>query len=263
MSLELRRRTSKIQRRQPSLRNFIFIILILTPLLFSAVQEKALAQDVSTPQPPEPENALPKRPLVRKVIRKKPPPAPAKYGHWHASLVYSAASKLVYGGNVNFSVPTRFVVTNQTTPEFGLSGGYIYTRPWAFGFSTDLMAELPRGSQGISGTAGNLQVTGTLDGNPTISLITVNASGNFSFGERLYLYAGINVPFVVSSDPSSQFSGLIGYQAGLGYIISDSFRAEAGYRLSAMTGQISSNGINFTVTEADFAGALFLLRYCF
>jgi hypothetical protein len=185
-------------------------------------------------------------------------------GRWTLGLLYNSANQLVYGGNVNLlSGNVRFVITDQTTPQVGFSGGYFYSRPWGFGYSTELMAELPRTSQGISGTAGDLKVTGKYLGDPKLSLVTMNASGNYSLGKIFFLFAGFNYPFVISSESSAQFSGLIGYLGGVGGYINEHLQLAASYRLVAMKGHMSSEGMEFDIAEANFKGVMIQLRYGF
>jgi hypothetical protein len=185
-------------------------------------------------------------------------------GHWNFSMVYNAADQIKYGGNVNLlSGSTRFAVIDQTTAQAGVGIGYTFLKNDSFGYGTDFVYELARGSKGIQGTAGNYQVQGHFDGDPQISLATLNATGNYSFGKNIFVFAGVNYPFAFASDDRAQFSGLIGYQGGIGYKINKEFIFEAGYRLTAVKGHLKSNGLDFDVTEGDFAGMLLQLRYNF
>lgn len=177
------------------------------------------------------------------------------------SVLYSSANEATYKGKtVLFNTPASFSATETTEGAMGLAGGYRYLSPNWFGFDVALAYELPRKSNGIRGSAGTATVTGTYEGDVSTSLLSLTGGANFSLGESLYFSAGINVPVVYSSG-NQNLQGLPGYQAGIGYFLTEHFSLHLDYRVLRMKGTIDVAPLKLTIEEASFPGFILLLNY--
>lgn len=186
--------------------------------------------------------------------------APSKY--FYVTGLYSSANAIKYKGSADlFGVPTAFAATESTTGALGFSGGYMSRASGAFGYSGELAYELPRTSSGVEGTLGNQGIHGTYDGNPSNSVLTLGANGNYSFNSALYIFGGFNYPF--TSGSGETLNGLPGYQMGAGYLFARHYASELGYRVLRLKGTIESPGLNIRVDEATFSGIILNVQYVF
>jgi hypothetical protein len=186
--------------------------------------------------------------------------APSKY--FYVTGLYSSASAIKYKGSADlFGVPTAFSATESTTGALGFAGGYMSRVSGTFGYSSELAYELPRTSSGVEGTLGNQGIHGTYDGNPSNSVLTLAANGNYSFNSSLYIFGGINYPF--TSGSGETLNGLPGYQMGAGYLFARHYASELSYRVLRLKGTIESPGLNIRVDEATFSGIILAVQYVF
>lgn len=240
-------------------------VLLATIILVLNLSTDAFAQGRAT-QKTRPRKAPPAAPaydyVPNPIAQTTPAPAgpPAKY--YYMSGLYSSANAIKYKGSADlFGVPTAFSATESTTAALGFAGGYISRAAGSFGYSGEFAYELPRTSSGVEGTLGNQGIHGTYDGNPSNSVLTVGANGNYSFNSSLYLYGGVNFPFTSGSGES--LNGLLGYQVGAGYIINRHYSSELSYRTLRLKGTIESPGLNIRVDEATFSGLILAVQYLF
>jgi hypothetical protein len=196
-----------------------------------------------------------------------PAPAPAptpvveKERHWYGGLLYSTANQINYRGTMNLGgTPISYTAVEKVGTSPGVSGGYIKRSPWWFGYGGELTYELPRSSQGITGSGGGLLVNGTYDQAPSNSLLILAVNGNYSLGASFYFVAGVNFPFVFSGGDQS-LSGQMGTQEGLGYAFTEKISAELQYRQLVMKGSINNPSLSLGIDQATFNGFLLSVRY--
>jgi hypothetical protein len=218
--------------------------------------------------------------LKKIPIKKKRPPgqAPAAaqkvqpdtkknepaYGHYFIAALFNTANEVKYKGTVNISgASLPMTATDHSSSAAGFSGGYIYRRPSGLGWSAGATGELPRHSSGITGTAGSATVRGTYSGNMSLSLFTVSAGANYSFGSDFYVFGGANYPMVLSTAETNGLSGLPGYQAGVGYAFSAAWVGELGYRVDRFKGSVDSPPYHIELSEASFPGLILSVQYQF
>lgn len=186
--------------------------------------------------------------------------------HFFAGVLYSTASQINYKGQVDlFSTPTDFTATEDTTGAAGITGGYIFRQTNSFGFSGDLTFELPRPSNGIEGSAGNMVVRGTYDETPSNSLLTAGLNANYSFSSiGIYIFGGVNYPFTFASGEGMSMTGLPGYQLGGGFFFTEQISGEVSYRTIRLKGTIEAPPLSpLEIEEASFSGFVFAAHYLF
>lgn len=228
------------------MKSLLRIFLLLTLLITATAEAQSYRYSRNYPAPPRVAPATPSV-LERRLF---------------VSVLYSTADQLKYKGTVDlFGGSTAFNATETSSSALGLAGGYISRRENSFGYSADVTYELPRTSKGLQGSAGGLNVTGTYDKSPAISLIALGFNANYSLGRDVYFFGGLNYPF--SSGQSGTLSGQPGYQIGGGYAFTDRISLEAGYRLLKFSGAIDSPPLNLKVKEATLSGLVLGLQYHF
>ncbi len=180
---------------------------------------------------------------------------------FYFSVLYSSANEATYKGDtVLFGTPAAFSAKETTEGALGFAAGFRYRSPNWFGFDGAAAYELPRKSKGISGSAGTATVTGTYEGDVSTSLLGLAGNMNYSIGSSFYLSAGINFPVVFSSG-NQALSGLLGYQMGGGYELTENFSLHLDYRVLRMKGIIDVPPLKLTIEEATFPGFLFYINY--
>ena len=181
-----------------------------------------------------------------------------------ASLVYSSAHQLIYKGNTSiFGAPTSFRATEQTTSAFGVSGAYAQRSPYGIGFSAGLTFEFVRKSQGISGSAGSSTISGSYNGNSGTNLFAAGVNANYSIGTDVYVFAGVNCPLTFAMQRAESLSALPGYQAGLGYALTDRWSLEAYYRVVRMKGSLDAAPLSLKIDELTFPGSILGVQLLF
>jgi hypothetical protein len=207
-----------------------------------------------------------RRPAPSRTLAQATKNEPLVDKHYFAGVLYSTANQIDYKGQVElFSTPTDFTATEKTTGSAGVTGGYIFRQTNAFGFSADLTYELPRPSNGIEGSAGNMVVTGTYDDTPSNSLVTAGLNANYSFSDLgIYVFGGVNYPFTIATGNGMSMTGLPGYQLGGGLFFTDSISGEFSYRTVRLKGTIEAPPMTpLEIDEASFSGFVFAVHYLF
>jgi len=190
------------------------------------------------------------------------PPEPPPTKHFYVTALYSSANAIKYKGSADlFGVPTGFTAAESTTGALGFAGGYISREAGRFGYSGELAYELPRTSSGVEGMLGNQAIHGKYDENPSNSVLTLAANGNYSLSSAIYIFGGINYPF--TSGNGDSLNGLPGYQIGGGFAFSPNISGELSYRTLRLKGTIDSPGLNLRVDEATFSGMILAVHYLF
>jgi len=241
--------------------------VLLASLIFalSLTTPEALAQSRATNKV-RPRKAPSASPTYNYVpnLAAEPTPAPnllpEKY--FYINGLYSSANAIKYKGTAElFGAPTAFTATESTTGALGFAGGYMARTAGSFGYSGELTYELPRTSSGVEGMLGNQRLHGTYDGNPSNSVVTVSANGNYSINSSFYLFGGVNFPF--TSGSGDALNGLPGFQLGSGFAFNRHYASELSYRVLRLKGSIESPGLNIKVDEATFSGLILSLQYLF
>lgn len=234
--------------------------------VFSLMASSASAQNSS--QKP--------RQLPRKVTRPQAPPlvinpapvvdesSPGRTPKsFYVSAFYNTGSSIKYSGQVNlFGQNTDYTATETGTGTVGVSLGYSRRLENSFGFESEVAYELPRTSKGLTGKAGNLTITGTVqDGTRQLHLAYASLSGNYTIGNRFTVFAGLNYPLTIGGD--YDLKPLPGYQLGLGTALSDVWAVDLSYRSFQMKGSFSSGATVLEVKKAEISGLALALKYFF
>lgn len=229
------------------------------PLFGSSVRKNTMSNSRKTRQP----QAV-RKDSVRTQSDLSEPSEVFSPSHFFISGYYSGANEGTYSGNANvktLNISSDYKATESTEGAPGLAGGYMYKPEWGFGFSGLVGYEFPRKSKGIKGTAGNLKITGTYEGDVSTSLISGVANGLFVFNRWIYLSAGFNYPFIMT-DSNADLTGLPGYQLGLGSSVTNHLGVRLEYRVLRMKGKIDvPNQLDMTIDEAQFPGFLLSVDY--
>lgn len=242
-------------------------LLLASIILVSGLSNEALAQYKATNKtrprkvaPTTPAYNYTPGPIISETPAAVPELAPSKY--FYVTGLYSTANAIKYKGSADlFGAPTAFSATEGTTGALGFAGGYMSRAPGMLGYSGELTYELPRTSSGVEGTLGNQGIHGTYDGNPSNSVLTLSANGNYSFNSSLYIFGGLNYPF--TSGSGETLNGLPGYQMGAGVMFARHYASEISYRVLRLKGTIESPGLNIRVDEATFSGLIITVQYVF
>lgn len=250
-------------------RTGIIFLLALSFGFAAGAESRKPAQKAAAQKPRAlPPKKKPSAPITDNLASDTPqvviPEARPTGGRWTLGLVYSMADKVKYQGTTTLLTgPTDFAATDNTHAAFGLAAGYISRTPWWFGFSGELVYEMPRGSSGIDARAGTTTFRGTYEGDPKTSLLTAHVNGNYMIGSNVYVFAGLNYPFALTSSDAAKLTGLLGRQYGLGVNFLDHYSIELCQRLVGMKGTIVNNALTVQVEEANLEGLLATFRYDF
>jgi outer membrane protein with beta-barrel domain len=247
----------------------MFKLLFASTIFILSSNPEALAQAKSAADRPRPRKAAPVPTTATPTYNYFPTSPPEKAlpelpatKYYYLTGLYSSANAIKYKGSASlYGTPTAFSATESTTGALGIAGGYMVREASHFGYSGEISYELPRTSSGVEGTVGTQGVHGTYDGNPSNSVLTVAANGNYSLTEHFYLYGGVNYPFTRGDGQS--LNGLFGYQVGGGYVFTRHISSEFSYRVLRLKGTIDSPGLNLQVDEAAFSGMILALQYLF
>lgn len=180
--------------------------------------------------------------------------------NWMFSAFYNLAKEASYEGSTSVSGQSQsFSATETSSPGMGLAGGYMYRPSTGFGFNGQLQFEYGRTATSMSGQAGGSNLGSNYGAGYSTNTFTGAANGLYSMG-GLYLYGGINYPYVMGSS-SVQLSGLPGYQAGAGYALTRKWGVHTEYRAIRMKGTLQAPPSNLEVSEASLKGFMLFVDF--
>ena len=131
----------------------------------------------------------------------------------------------------------------QSTGSYGLGVRYLSVRPQGLGHAFGASYEFPRPAYKTSGSS--LTVS-------DFSFVTFDANLTFGLNQNFFLIGGINYPLVFNTTyesdlGSSNVTGRVGAQAGLGLNLTESFSVEASYRTINLN--VASNTVTYDYSK--------------